>query len=251
SVFHLAWALMLARISSRHDVVFGTVLFGRMQGGTDTHRALGLYINTLPLRLSLVGKTAVAALQETHERLGELLRYEHTSLMEVQRYSALPGGMPLFSAVFNYRYDSRNVSGPVDGNVELMPGVRLLLAEERTNYPLGLCVDDLTTGFNLTAQAVAGIGSDRACRFMVAAVESLASALEKTPDVDVRTLRVIPKRDTQILFSRWAGKEYLGSRKTVIELFEAQAARTPDALAAICEERSLCAERSLSYGELD
>ena len=158
SLFHLAWAMVLARVSARDDVVFGTVLFGRMHGGTDLHRALGLYINTLPVRVTLAGKTASEALQDTHRILGELLQFEQTSLMEAQCFSALPGGTPVFSAVLNYRYDPRGLS---DGaGALLMEGVRLLRAE-RTNYPLGLCIDDLGSGFNLKAQAAETIGSER------------------------------------------------------------------------------------------
>ncbi|WP_430649319.1 condensation domain-containing protein, partial [Bradyrhizobium nanningense] len=51
SLCHLAWGQVVARSSDREQVVFGTVLFGRMHGGAGGDRAMGLFINTLPLRL--------------------------------------------------------------------------------------------------------------------------------------------------------------------------------------------------------
>ncbi|WP_313432678.1 condensation domain-containing protein, partial [Pseudomonas sp.] len=72
SLVHQAWGLVLAQLSGREEVVFGTVLLGRLQGGEGAERALGMFINTLPLRVS-VGTAAVSdAVRLTHQRLARL-----------------------------------------------------------------------------------------------------------------------------------------------------------------------------------
>ncbi len=73
SLFHLAWGQVLAATSGRQSVVFGTVLVGRLQGGEGADRALGVFINTLPLRLDIDGQGARSAVRATHARLTALL----------------------------------------------------------------------------------------------------------------------------------------------------------------------------------
>ncbi|MEJ2020424.1 MAG: condensation domain-containing protein, partial [Maritimibacter sp.] len=82
SLFHLAWGRVLGGLSGREDVVFGTVLLGRHQGVAE--RALGMFINTLPLRLEL-DCTVAEAVRRTQHRLAELLAHEHASLALAQR----------------------------------------------------------------------------------------------------------------------------------------------------------------------
>ncbi|MEI8632510.1 condensation domain-containing protein [Vibrio sp. PP-XX7] len=86
SLFHLAWGLVVRAATGRDDVVFGTVLFGRMGGGEGADRALGMFLNTLPLRLSLAQISVDEALEQTHQRLMALLDHEHVSLALVQQW---------------------------------------------------------------------------------------------------------------------------------------------------------------------
>src|SRR5258705_860140 len=107
SVCHLAWAAVLARVSGREDVVFGTVLLGRMQGGEGVERGMGLFINTLPVRIHIGEEGVEASVRRTHGQLGELLRHEYASLGLMQRCSGVPAPAPLFSALLDYRHSSR------------------------------------------------------------------------------------------------------------------------------------------------
>ena len=95
---HLAYGQVLARTAGRDDVVFGTVLFGRMQGGEGAERALGLFINTLPVRIRVGEASVEESVRSTHAQLAQLLRHEHASLALAQRMSAVAAPAPLFSA---------------------------------------------------------------------------------------------------------------------------------------------------------
>ncbi|MGK9546176.1 condensation domain-containing protein, partial [Salmonella enterica subsp. enterica] len=69
SLMHLAWAQVLGKVSGREQVVFGTVMLGRLQGGEGAERAMGVFINTLPLRVDLGERAVRTALRATHARL--------------------------------------------------------------------------------------------------------------------------------------------------------------------------------------
>ncbi|KAG0210605.1 hypothetical protein BGX31_001862, partial [Mortierella sp. GBA43] len=105
SLCHVAWAMVVARTSGQQDVVFGTVLFGRMQASSSTARAVGLFLNTLPIRIDLDDQTAEDSVRKTHSHLAALLEHEHASLALAQRCSSIPAGTPLFSSLLNYRHN--------------------------------------------------------------------------------------------------------------------------------------------------
>ncbi|SFW91285.1 AMP-binding enzyme, partial [Pseudomonas sp. NFACC09-4] len=231
SLVHLAWAQVLGRVSGRQDVVFGTVLLGRMQGGEGADRALGMFINTLPLRVDVEGQPVRAGVKATHARLTALLGHEHASLALAQRCSGVAAPTPLFSALLNYRHSGTATSTEA---VSAWNGIQVLGGEERTNYPLMLSVDDMGEDFGLTVQAVEGVGAARVGAYMETALASLMEALRQTPGALLSGLSVVPHTELEQLLATFnATQAEYPLAQTIHGLFEAQVQRTPESLAVL------------------
>ncbi|WP_122857080.1 non-ribosomal peptide synthetase, partial [Pseudomonas viridiflava] len=245
SLMHLAWAQVLGHLSGRESVVFGTVLLGRLHGTEGVERALGVFINTLPLRIELGSQSVRDAVLDTHRRLTGLLTHEHAQLALAQRCSALPAGAPLFNTLLNYRHSAAHKAAD-NATVQAWQGIEVLNAEERSNYPLTLSVDDLGEGFSFTAQATPGIEPQRICDYLHEALTHVILALEQQPDTDMTQLAILPAAERQELLSVFNDTRRDYPRKQPVHrLFEQRAARHPDRVAA---EHG---QRSMTYGELN
>ncbi|KGW95105.1 non-ribosomal peptide synthetase [Burkholderia pseudomallei] len=250
SMMHVAWGLVLSRTTGRQDVVFGTVLFGRMQGGAQSDRSLGLFINTLPVRMRIAQTGVEASVKGTHAQLAELMRHEHAPLVLAQRCSGVPAQTPLFTSLLNYRYSKPKVAA-----AHIADGIELLDGHERTNYPVSVDIDDHGDDFKMRAQAAASVDPARVCDFLEVALTRLVDALERDPHGALRQLDILPEVEREEVVRRWnAGEKARPSRLCLHELFERQAARAPDAIAVIQDERALtyaelnrCANRLAHY----
>ncbi|MFE9614349.1 amino acid adenylation domain-containing protein, partial [Streptomyces sp. NPDC006012] len=251
SVFHLAWGQVLARVTGRDDVVFGTVLFGRMHGGSGAERGLGLFVNTLPVRVRLDGTEAEAGLRDTHHLLTELLRHEHAPLSLAQRRSAVPAPAPLFTSLLNYRHSTEPT---VESDGDTWQGVRVLDGEERTNYPVMMAVDDRGRGFGLTAQVVqdartaAAVDPEQVCSLLATALEQLTTALADAPGTPLTDLDILPADERELLVHGVDSPPDTApdaQEACLHERFAARALAAPDAVAVVHEGRSL------TYAELN
>nr|UXB95131.1 non ribosomal peptide synthetase [Pseudomonas syringae] len=244
SLVHLAWAQVLSKVSSRHTVIFGTVLMGRMQSGEGADRALGMFINTLPLRVDLAGQSARDGVRATHARLTALLGHEHAPLVLAQRCSGVAAPLPLFSSLLNYRHSA--VAEPSGESIEAWRGIEVRSGEERTNYPLTLNVDDLGDGFRLSVLVTGKVGAGRVCGYMQTALKNLLVALEQSPDIALDSLPILPAAEREQLLVRFndTALDY-PHEQTIHGMFEAQVERTPEALAVVR------GEQRLTYRELN
>ncbi|HEV3050486.1 MAG TPA: condensation domain-containing protein, partial [Longimicrobium sp.] len=194
AVCHVAWAQVLARASSQSDVVFGTVLFGRMEGGEGAERVLGPFINTLPVRVRVGEEGAEATVRRTQALLASLVRHEHASLALAQQCSGVPAPEPLFSALFNYRHAAAGGGGG-GGNSAARGLGQAVHVMERSNYPLNLSVNDWGERFSLSVEAEAKVGAERVCAMMHTALAGLVQALEEAPERPLRNIEVLPEAE--------------------------------------------------------
>ncbi|PHM60991.1 Amino acid adenylation [Xenorhabdus ishibashii] len=242
-LFHVGWAQVLAKTSGRDDVVFGSVLLGRLQGGAGANQILGMFINTLPLRISLNGRTVSKIVQETYHNLTALLEHEQAPLVLAQRCSGVEQPMPLFSTLLNYRHSPSDKTEAVE---TIWTGIRTLTSEENTNYPITLSVDDLGDGFQLTAQTVTEIAPERITAYLATAISSLIDALVHNPQQRLRDIPILPAAERQQVLTNFNATQTDFPQEALIhQLVEEQAATTPSAIAVVCDDQSL------SYEELN
>ncbi|MCT8285390.1 non-ribosomal peptide synthase/polyketide synthase [Xanthomonas translucens pv. translucens] len=237
SLFHLAYALLLARSSGRDEVVFGTVLFGRMHASVGVDRVLGMFLNTLPIRLGGCGPTVTQALHHTQQALARLFHHEHAPLALAQRCSAVDPTLPLLNAMLNYRYaGGSNVLGDeAHPQHDVLREVQHIDAQERTHYPLAVSVDDRIAdgGFSLDVQCLEQIGSERVAALLLQTVQALVHALEHAPETVLHALELLPAEERARLQRFNTTATDLDGTGYLHRQIEVQAQRTPHAIALV------------------
>jgi amino acid adenylation domain-containing protein/non-ribosomal peptide synthase protein (TIGR01720 family) len=237
-----AWALLLGHYSGREDVVFGTTVSGRPPELPGVEGMVGLFINTLPVRVRLTpGEPLVAWLGALQAWLLEMRQHEHSPLVKVQRWSEVPAGTPLFESLLvfeNYPVDAA-LSTPLP-SLE----VRDARSVERDHHALTLVA---VPGRELRLEiAHDGARFDGAhVERMLAQLGHLLESMGARPGQRLRELSLVDGAAARRL-SEWSTSGGVAPASAALHrLFEAQAARAPDA------EALVFGSQRLTYAELD
>lgn len=238
-----AWALLLSRYSGENEVLFGVVRACRKSSIPGAEDIVGLFINTLPLRVRLSEDEPLSNwLKQLRAQWMSMRDYEHTPLVQAQKWSDIPAGTPLFHSVVmfeNYQLETRLRQ---QGGEWEHRSVRLY---EQTGYPITLTV---YSGTQLCLQ----IEFDRR-RFLPATItrmlNHLKTLLEGMPAAAEQPLRDLPmltENERKQLLVEWndTRREYPEGR-LLHNFFEAQVERTPTAPAVTFREQRL------TYAELN
>ncbi|MFI2619034.1 amino acid adenylation domain-containing protein [Streptomyces sp. NPDC018584] len=233
-----AWALVLARLAGRTDVVFGATVAGRPAELPGAESMVGLLINTLPVRVRLDGGQPVAdMLTRLQERQSALIAHQHLGLSEIQK---LAGQGAVFDTLVVYENYPAPPAGPTTPGT---PAFTVSPGEQATNYPLTLGVlltDRLHVRFTYRPDlfdqgTVAGLGR---------CLERVLEQMVADPSVPVGRVDVTDAVERGLVVSDWNATVGRVPGVSVPGLFAGQVAREPGAVAVVD------GEVRLTYGEL-
>ncbi|MCK2215701.1 amino acid adenylation domain-containing protein [Actinomadura sp. ATCC 31491] len=236
-----AFAALLGRYAGASDVAVGSPVAGRPAPELD--RVVGCFVNMLTMRVDLSGDPSFAELLE-RARAVTLDALAHQDLpfeqlvaeLDLPREVSRPPLFEVLLAVQNYR----------DG--DLVPPAGLSAAD----FP----VSSWSTRYDLELYAGDGRGGllvhntdlfDReTAERLTGHLGTLLARAAARPDLPLSRLDLMTDGERRLVLETWndTATAYPGPA-TLHGRFEAQAARTPDALAVRCEGRSL------TYAELD
>ncbi|WP_038243176.1 non-ribosomal peptide synthetase, partial [Xenorhabdus bovienii] len=244
AVFHLAWAKVIACLTGCNDVVFGTVLLGRMFAGENAENIMGPFINTLPIRVRLDNLAVFECLWNAQDTLTQLVRHEQASLALAQKSVQTSGTAPLFTSLLNYRHSEvRNIpsADPFQAmNPSSINGVSYSGSMERTHYPVSVNIDDFTNDFVINAQVQQGLDPELICDYLQTALQEIVTALESAPERGIGRIHVLPAQEKDKLLWQWNQTTSDFPRQACLHtLIEEQARRTPDAIAVVFEDQVL------------
>ncbi len=252
-----AWGLLLSRYSGTRDVVFGSTVSGRPPALPGVESMVGLFINTLPLRVTVdPAERLIPWLQSLQARQAEMRQYEYTPLVQIQNWSPIPPGVSLFESILvfeNYPLETTFRQAQLSLEVTDVQG------SERTNYPLTLVVcppalneqeGALSLKMHYDGQQLDGRAVRRASDHLGVVLNAWAA----DPELRLENVPTLTGEERHRLLLDWNDTERAFSGPRLLhQLFEQQAEQNPAAV-AVCQvgEGQEAPERqALTYRQLD
>jgi amino acid adenylation domain-containing protein/non-ribosomal peptide synthase protein (TIGR01720 family)/FkbM family methyltransferase len=239
-----AWALLLSRYAGETDVVFGAAVSGRPAEIEGVDEMVGNFINTLPVRAHVEAAITVADfLAGLQEKQGQVRAFEHSPLVQVQGWSDVPRGRPLFESFLSFQ--NFPIATPAAGD----DGEGLAVVDpwgvEEAEVPIALAVE-------LREGEVLLDVSYRRERFEDATMERLLAHLRSTirafvarPGARLGEVTVLAPGERDALLAGGIGAPNAYPAATTVHAVIAErAARWPHRPAALCQGQAL------TYAEL-
>ncbi len=239
-----AWALLLSTYAREEDVLFGVTVSGRSAPLSGVESMVGLFINTLPLRVKLNPESKILSwLESLQEQQFALQQYEYCSLLDIQSWGEVPRGTPLFETILVFENLPVNIgSGSANGNLKVQSDRSYGSA---TGYPLTLLA---MPGPRFALQLVydrAWFHSETVSRMLIH-LQTVLERLVVDPERRLSEISVLRSEQKQRLLFDWNQTSTDYEKDVCVhQLIERQASLKHTAVAATFQDQKL------TYAELN
>ncbi|MEW2131539.1 non-ribosomal peptide synthase/polyketide synthase [Streptomyces sp. NPDC005435] len=221
-----AWGILLGRLTGRDDVVFGATVAGRSPELPGAETMIGLFINTVPVRVRIrPGESVADLLARLQDEQSRLIDHQHLGLADIQRAAGLG---ELFDTLMVF--ESYPVAEEPDDARTDRPRITVRDHEDATHYPFAWAVEPAER-LRLTAEFRPGSFEEGTVRHITAALVTLLTTMASRPELPVTGLDLLDTAGRHQVLETWndTALPAASEHTTVPALFAAQAAATPDA----------------------
>ena len=241
------WGYLLSRYNNSQDVVFGSVVSGRPAELPDIENMIGLFINTIPVRVQYRKEdTPIDLLKAFQDQSVSSISHHYSNLSEVQSQSEL--GMSLINHIVVF--ENYPIQEAIKETTKKQKDQELTIESvgvvEQTNYDFGILIvlsdSSLTVRFNYNGS----VYDKRLILYLKNHFNSLIEQFSVYPNQALYKFNYLTEEEKQeLLYTFNDTKVDYPKDKTVIDLFVEQAKRTPNNLAVVFKNTEL------TYQELD
>ncbi|MEK5321778.1 amino acid adenylation domain-containing protein [Paenibacillus sp. FSL L8-0644] len=239
TLLQAAWGVMLQKYNGTNDAVFGSVVAGRPAEIPGIESMIGLFINTVPVRVTSEADTVFADLMaKLQEWALESGRYDYYPLYEIQARSVQKQNLINHIIAFeNYPVDEQMEQAGDQQHGDLT--IADVQMEEQTNYNFNVTVVpgvEIEIRFDFNAEVFDKDSIERLKGHLVHLLEQVTD----NPEITVGELELVTEAEKADLLGRFNDTTTEFPReKTLVQLFEEQAELYPDNVAAVMNERQL------------
>ncbi|WP_211209339.1 non-ribosomal peptide synthetase, partial [Paenibacillus riograndensis] len=239
ALIQTAWGVLLQKYNHSGDVVFGSIISGRQCEVADIDKMVGLFINAVPVRVRGKKSTPFLALaqQINHDFYEANTSYGYCSLADLQALTSMKGKLINHMVVFE-NYPLEKLAGAEDG-VRAALNITSIEAFEQTHYDFGVVVlpgEELTFEFTYNGNVYSGEIIDLIGRNLC----NILNAAASDPTVRIGDISGITEQERNLVLSGFnnTNSEYLVD-KSLQQLFQEQAEKSPDQVAAVFQDKQL------------
>ncbi|MFC4124654.1 amino acid adenylation domain-containing protein [Nocardia rhizosphaerae] len=242
TVVQAAWALLIARLVDRDDVVFGATVSGRPAALDGVERMVGLFLNAIPVRVRLrPGHTVAELLRTLQDEQAALLEYHYLGLGEIQEIAGLDALFDSLVVFESFPVDRAGLADAASGSA----GVFGLDAANGTHYPITVQVV-ADTQLRVSVKYLRDVFGEPTATALAQRLSMLLARFIAAPGARLAEIDVLlaEERATLTALDATDAPELL-DESTLLDLFDEQVARTPAAIALID------GDTALTYAEFD